>query len=658
MLAAEQSSSPIAALAMNGGPVEGFHKGRAESIEIPQSKTVLKDDESIASGSTDSQSQMKKGLSIDMSKEQVEDLVRKLTIDEMKTKWFDEIFEKVKSELVEEHSPQDTPSSSEPSSPKSNPVKPASSHGPTSQETVQNDTKKHEPTTSPIQTRTESNDHPCSSRGSLGTAGSPSTSFISDSTSSRVSNPHPPMPKPATKQSSPPTSKARPSVRFSNEPIILNKDPEPPLETRPPSRPPPPIPMNQGPVLSAVDLKWGKLFDDKGEPTERLGQVLRGIANYLVLEYSPRNSLVITPEKLRVFYHEYKLESETFPFQQIFDCRPHGALDSLETLFQHLRCENHLIQRRPGGMPHIPSLTPAGFEHWMTCQLRAFPEHEAKRLSHILADLPITADGVLVDDKPERLPKQISRHLLPETRHRETHDLVVDAIAGWIKHTEENESDFRRNSAEDIYKANLKEEKTGRYRPEDYRDRDPAKYRRGSKDNHKPSPLSRSDPSNRFVPRVSSDSTIRPSKGIKESPPASPIPVRRAKSPITNRYRHSASAIDNDSSTADTRDAHSPSHRNSYPTPTSSRRNRDKEYRYPSGRESKSPVETIPRSLPTPRKDGDRRSSLIFEETGKDPSGMTYDEYMRMKPRPMRHAVVDDGGHYRNPYSSGSEERR
>jgi antitoxin component YwqK of YwqJK toxin-antitoxin module len=98
MLAAEQSSSPIAALAMNGGPAEGFHKGRTESIEIPQSKPVLKDDESIASGSTDSQSQMKNRLSVDMSKEQVEDLVRKLTIDEMKTKWFDEIFEKVKSE--------------------------------------------------------------------------------------------------------------------------------------------------------------------------------------------------------------------------------------------------------------------------------------------------------------------------------------------------------------------------------------------------------------------------------------------------------------------------------------------------------------------------------------------------------------------------------
>jgi len=98
MLSAEPSSSPIAALAMDGGHVDGLHKGKTESIQIPHVKTTEKDDESIASGSTDSQSQLKKRLSADMSKEQVEDLVRKLTIDEMKTRWFDEIFEKVKSE--------------------------------------------------------------------------------------------------------------------------------------------------------------------------------------------------------------------------------------------------------------------------------------------------------------------------------------------------------------------------------------------------------------------------------------------------------------------------------------------------------------------------------------------------------------------------------
>lgn len=97
---AEPSPSPISTLAMNGGThVERVHRPETNSIQIPRTKTVNKDDESIASGSTASiDSQMKKRLSVDMSKEQVEDLVRKLTIDEMKTRWFDEIFEKVKSE--------------------------------------------------------------------------------------------------------------------------------------------------------------------------------------------------------------------------------------------------------------------------------------------------------------------------------------------------------------------------------------------------------------------------------------------------------------------------------------------------------------------------------------------------------------------------------
>ncbi|KAF4451402.1 hypothetical protein F53441_5668 [Fusarium austroafricanum] len=635
---AEPSSSPIAALAMNGGPVEGLHKTATESIQIPQVKTPVKDDESIASGSTDSQSHFKKRLSADMSKEQVEDLVKKLTLDEMKSKWFDEIFEKVKSELVEEHSPADTPSSSEPTSPMSDPA-PVSPHQSTSQEPVRDDPKKHEPMPSPHNPKSRPNDHPSSSRSSLG---SPTTSYISDSASSRASNHDSSSPpKPAPKDTSPPP-KTRPCVRFSKAPIILNEGPEPRhSKPRPSSQPPPaPEPIKQGPTLSAVDLKWGRLFDDKGEPTERLGQVLRGIANYLIAEYSPHNSLVITPEKLNVFYHEYKLDAETFPFQQIFDCRPHGALDNLETLYQHLRCENHLIQRRPGGMPHIPSLTPAGFERWMACQIRAFPDQEAKRLNHIMTDLPITADGALVDDKPERLPKQISRHLLPANRHRETHDLVVDAITGWIKHTEENESDFRRTSSEDVYKGMMKDEKSGRYRPDDHRDRD-SKYRRGSKD-HRQSPMSRSDPSGRFVSRVGSESTIRPSKDS----PVSPSSSHRARSPVSNRYRHSTPILESSSSTADPYDIPSSSHRSSYPSSSSSsRRNREKEYRYSSSPKSKSPLETTPRTLP--RRDADRRSSLIFEETGKDPNGMTYDEYLRMNQRPLRNAVVDDGGHYR-----------
>lgn len=34
--------------------------------------------------------------------------------------------------------------------------------------------------------------------------------------------------------------------------------------------------------LSILDQKWGALFDNDMEPTTRLGQVWRGIANYIV----------------------------------------------------------------------------------------------------------------------------------------------------------------------------------------------------------------------------------------------------------------------------------------------------------------------------------------------------------------------------------------
>lgn len=34
--------------------------------------------------------------------------------------------------------------------------------------------------------------------------------------------------------------------------------------------------------LSTVDQKWGRLFDSEGNPTQRLGQFLRGLANHIV----------------------------------------------------------------------------------------------------------------------------------------------------------------------------------------------------------------------------------------------------------------------------------------------------------------------------------------------------------------------------------------
>jgi hypothetical protein len=42
--------------------------------------------------------------------------------------------------------------------------------------------------------------------------------------------------------------------------------------------------------LSTIDQKWGRLFDSEGTPTLRLGQVLRGIANYLASRFAIRFS--------------------------------------------------------------------------------------------------------------------------------------------------------------------------------------------------------------------------------------------------------------------------------------------------------------------------------------------------------------------------------
>jgi hypothetical protein len=46
--------------------------------------------------------------------------------------------------------------------------------------------------------------------------------------------------------------------------------------------------------------------------------------------------------------------------------------------------------------------------------------------------MPIDADGEMIDGKPERLPKQISRHLLPETEERKSRKLVESAISNFF----------------------------------------------------------------------------------------------------------------------------------------------------------------------------------------------------------------------------------
>ena len=69
--------------------------------------------------------------------------------------------------------------------------------------------------------------------------------------------------------------KLRPTVHFSDRA-------PPKLHQQPSSRSSTTSSAGQSPELSVIDRQWGKLFTGVGEPTTRLLQVLRGLANYIV----------------------------------------------------------------------------------------------------------------------------------------------------------------------------------------------------------------------------------------------------------------------------------------------------------------------------------------------------------------------------------------
>lgn len=78
---------------------------------------------------------------------------------------------------------------------------------------------------------------------------------------------HAQVPQPETSRSPPRSPSEKPSgVRFSDRPLPR------PISGR----------SYSTMELSTVDQKWGRLFDGDGNPTQRLGQFLRGLANHIV----------------------------------------------------------------------------------------------------------------------------------------------------------------------------------------------------------------------------------------------------------------------------------------------------------------------------------------------------------------------------------------
>ncbi|KAL7930128.1 hypothetical protein V8C35DRAFT_166232 [Trichoderma chlorosporum] len=409
----------------------------------------------------------------DMKDKQVEDVVRGLAMEEWNSRWLDELVAKVKGELNDGTEHGDDASVSDegaatPSSPSStaSPKETMKRYQPTVEDYNEDEEEPsdfeygftptislddaHQPLTrTPSQLSSSSADSSCSSPSN--SSASPASADSLPTPPSSVSSE-----ESASSESSPPS---RPTVRF--QPPVIHYITEPPtpdveLEVEPELHRSHSLPLHLTPPVAEREApSWTMLFNERDEPTPALSRFLRGLANHIVsisnspplfsvrntdidesqiADYSPTDSLVITPDKLLRFYSRYKLDNEFFPFQRVFDTRYHKSTRGISFLFSDLRCEHHLVQPAIDAKPSVPALTPAGFEDWMTLMIRAFPDREAKRLDLVLADVPLLADDcrhARQTHAQRLLPRELPRELFPERGHARVFDLLASSFAEW-----------------------------------------------------------------------------------------------------------------------------------------------------------------------------------------------------------------------------------
>ena len=121
-------------------------------------------------------------------------------------------------------------------------------------------------------------------------------------------------------------------------------------------------------------------------------------------------------------FESLDLRSPADTFAEIFDGTMSYA--NLSYLYRDLQCEHFFIQEKPHERPIVPALTPHGFAAWMTHVIRAHPDHEYKRFTDAVLNLPISN----ADDPKERFPKELSRRLFPALPNTDMQDELEDSI--------------------------------------------------------------------------------------------------------------------------------------------------------------------------------------------------------------------------------------
>ena len=380
--------------------------------------------------------------------------------------------------------------------------------------------------------------------------------------------------------------------------------------------------------------------------------------------------------------------------QGMFDSSSERSLRSLEGLYASLGCEYHLAPSNApvggggggGARPSTPALTPRGFERWMTLFMRAYPEREARRLDAAVASLPLEADGFGdggLRGRRERLPRQLSRHLLPARRHDRSFERLVGAVDAWERHVGYGDGQAAGSSSSSSRGTGAavrpgvgvtygSDETVKRYRPEaegrgEVEVPRSASHRSRSRSDHSKKydrNTGRDSQSSRYHNRSNPDRPpSRASRDLSPPPPSSGRHHHRRRSPPpSSRYRNSVPSIStSNSSSASTANTTAGGHHASTPSvseaasPGQARRGgggggggRGDEYRLFQGREGRSTMEEALRGVAEGRDAAGKRKGGAVPGTaaGQQNPGPTYEEFLRSGGRTGR-GSSEAGGAYR-----------
>ena len=166
-----------------------------------------------------------------------------------------------------------------------------------------------------------------------------------------------------------------------------------------------------------LERVWGNLFHEDSA----LGLLLRGLGVLLIEKIEPRDSLLITPQKMQLFYRRFKLPVEAYPWDVVFD----DNVSVISGMYRDLRCQHHLVQGdKFDERPDIPALTPLGFYRWVTVLIQAHPHEEFSRLEKIFLDTSTTDPR----DGKEWFPRDFTRTTFALSLRHSAHELLEESI--------------------------------------------------------------------------------------------------------------------------------------------------------------------------------------------------------------------------------------